>query len=168
MIDFWIDFLPKLAPCWDPSWDPRAAPDGPKTPPRRSQDATKTAQEPQESPRPKFGPMLVDFWSMLGPFLIDVGSIFHWFWVDSWLIFKHQKNLWQVTSQARWRESPRSGALDIDYIGIFIESLNLFLNLYFVLGIILDHFSYRISIVRYPKLKVLRNSKLFLSSKLIF
>ena len=59
MIDFWIDFLPKLAPFWDPSWDPRAAQDGPKTPPRRSQDATKTAQEPQEHPRSKFGPFLV-------------------------------------------------------------------------------------------------------------
>ena len=59
IIDFWIDFLPKLAPFWDPSWDPRAAQDGPKTPPRHSQDATKTAQEPQEHPRSKFGPFLV-------------------------------------------------------------------------------------------------------------
>ena len=59
MIDFWIDLLPKLAPFWDPSWDPRATQDGSKTPPRRFQDATKTAQEPQEHPRSKFGPFLV-------------------------------------------------------------------------------------------------------------
>ena len=59
MIDFRIDFLAKLAPFWDPSWDPRAAQDGPKTPPQTFQDATKTAQEPQEHPRSKFGPFLV-------------------------------------------------------------------------------------------------------------
>ena len=59
MINFWIDFLAKLAPCWDPSWGPRAAQDGPKTPLRRSQDATKTAQEPQEHPRSKFDPFLI-------------------------------------------------------------------------------------------------------------
>ena len=59
MIDFRIDFLPKLAPFWDPSWDPRAAQDGPKTPPQTFQDATKTAQEPQEHPRSKFGTLLV-------------------------------------------------------------------------------------------------------------
>ena len=59
MIDFRIDFLPKLAPFWDPSWNPRAAQDGPKTPPQTFQDATKTAQEPQEHPRSKFGPFLV-------------------------------------------------------------------------------------------------------------
>ena len=58
MIDFWIDVLPKLAPSWDPSWDSRAAQDGPKTSPRRVQDATKTAQEPQEHPRSKFGRFL--------------------------------------------------------------------------------------------------------------
>ena len=59
MIDFRIDVLPKLAPFWHPSWDPRAAQDGPKTPPQTFQDATKTAQEPQEHPRSKFGPFLV-------------------------------------------------------------------------------------------------------------
>ena len=48
MMIFWIDFLPQLAPFWDPSWDPRAAQDGPKTSPRRSQDAIKTGHEPQE------------------------------------------------------------------------------------------------------------------------
>ena len=61
MIDFWIDFLLKLAPFWDPSWDPRAAQDGPRTPPRRSQDATKTAQEPQEHPKSKFNRCLSIF-----------------------------------------------------------------------------------------------------------
>ena len=83
MIDFWIDFLPKLAPCWDPSWDPRAAQDGPKTPPRRSQDATKTAQEPQEHPRSKFGPFLVPKsdgvpppWPRFSKFLAHFNSIF--------------------------------------------------------------------------------------------
>ena len=83
MIDFWIDFLPKLAPFWDPSWDPRAAQDGPKTPPRRSKDATKTAQEPQEHPRSKFGPFLVPKsdgvpppWPRFSRFVAHFNSIF--------------------------------------------------------------------------------------------
>ena len=78
MIDFWIDFLPKLAPCWDPSWDPRAAPDGPKTPPRCSPYATKTAQEPQEHPRSKFGPFLVPKSDGVPPLasIFDVFSMF--------------------------------------------------------------------------------------------
>ena len=72
MIDFWIDFLPKLAPFWDPGWDPRAAQDGPKTTPRRSQDATKTAQEPQEHPRSNFSPTQ----PRLSSFLAHFNSIF--------------------------------------------------------------------------------------------
>ena len=56
MIDFWIDFLPKLAPCWDPSWDPRAAQDGPKTPPRRHQDSPRATRAPK-----------IEIWSIFGP-----------------------------------------------------------------------------------------------------
>ena len=40
----------------------------------------------------------------------------------------------------------------IGYIQMFIEKLIFFLNFCFVPGIILDHFSYRKSIFRYPKL----------------
>ena len=63
MIDFWIDFLLKLAPFWDPSWDPKAAQEGPKMPPQTFfqtfQDVTRAGQEPQEHPRSKFAPFLV-------------------------------------------------------------------------------------------------------------
>ena len=59
MIDFWIDFLSILVPFWRPNWEPRAAQNGPKTLPRRPQDATKTAQEQQEHTRSKFGRFLV-------------------------------------------------------------------------------------------------------------
>ena len=75
MTNFWIDFLPKLVPCWDPSWDPRAAQDGPKTPSRRSQDATKTAQEPKIEiwsifpPKIRWGtPPLASIVEVFGPF----------------------------------------------------------------------------------------------------
>ena len=60
MIDFRIDFLPKLAPFWDPSWDPRAAQDGPKTPPktlpRRHQDSPRATRAPK-----------IEIWSIFGP-----------------------------------------------------------------------------------------------------
>ena len=76
MINFCIDLLLQLAPFWDPSWDPRAAQDGPKTPPRRSQDATKTAQEPQEHPRSKFGPFLVPKSDGVPPSLASMFKVF--------------------------------------------------------------------------------------------
>ena len=41
------------------------------------------------------------------------------------------------------------------FILIFIEKLKNKLTFYFVPGIILDHFGYRKSIFRYPKLKIL-------------
>ena len=60
MINFRIDFLPKLAPFWDPSWDPRAAQDGPKTPPmtfpRRHQDSPRATRASK-----------IEIWSIFGP-----------------------------------------------------------------------------------------------------
>ena len=60
MIDFRIDFLPKLAPFWDLSWDPRAAQDGPKTPPktfpRRHQDSPRATRASK-----------TEIWSIFGP-----------------------------------------------------------------------------------------------------
>ena len=44
---------------------------------------------------------------------------------------------------------------NMTFIWIFIENLIFFLNFYFVLGIILDHFRHPKSIFRYRKLKIL-------------
>ena len=63
MIDFWIDFLPKLAPFWDPSWDPRAAQDGPKTPPQNLFKLSKTPPGQLKSHKSIQDRNLVHFWS---------------------------------------------------------------------------------------------------------
>ena len=90
MIDFWIDFLSILAPFWKPNWEPRAAQNGPKTLPRRPQDATKTAQEQQEHTRSKFGRFLVlpaSIFEVCGPILVQ-------FWCQFWC---------QVCAQELWK-----------------------------------------------------------------
>ena len=63
MIDFWIDFLPKLAPFWDPSWDPRAAQDGPKTPPQNFFKLSKTPPGQLKRHKSIQDRNLVHFWS---------------------------------------------------------------------------------------------------------
>ena len=48
--DWFLDrYVLKLAPFGDQNCDPRTIQDGPRMPPRRSQDATKTDEEPQAS-----------------------------------------------------------------------------------------------------------------------